>query len=53
MLLPGFGEQVRGITYLSRCIGVQGERFFPRSVGAQERNLWTGSIKNRKCLGRM
>jgi len=21
MLLPGFGEQVRGITCLSRCIG--------------------------------
>jgi len=53
MLLPGFGEQVRGITCLSRCVGAQGERFFPRSVGAQERNLWTGSIKNRKCLGRV
>jgi len=39
MLLPSFGEQVRGITCLSRCVGAQGERFFPRRVGEQERNL--------------
>jgi len=39
MLLPGFGKQVRGITCLSRCVGAQWERFFSRSVGAQERNL--------------
>jgi len=37
--LTGFGERVKGITCLSRCVGAQGERFFPRSVGAQERNL--------------
>jgi len=53
MLLLGFGGQVRGITCLSQCVGAQGERFFPRSIGAPERNLWTRSIKNRKCLGRM
>jgi len=28
MILPGFGEQVGGITCLSRYVGVQGERFF-------------------------
>jgi len=39
MLLPDFGEQVRGITCLSQCVGAQGERFFPRNVGVQERNL--------------
>jgi len=39
MLLLGFGDQVRGITCLSQCVGVKGERFFPSSVGAPERNL--------------
>jgi len=39
MLLPGFGGQVRGITCLSRCVDAQRDRFFPRSVSAQERNL--------------
>jgi len=33
MLLLGFDEHVRGIICLFRCIGVQGDRFFPRSVG--------------------
>jgi len=39
MLLLGFGEQVRGITCLSRCVGAQGEKFFPRSIGAQGKEL--------------
>ncbi|QCE00598.1 hypothetical protein DEO72_LG7g1888 [Vigna unguiculata] len=30
---------VRGITCLSRCVSAQGERFFPRSVGAQGKEL--------------
>jgi len=25
MLLLGFGEQIRGITCISRCVGAQGE----------------------------
>jgi len=53
MLLLGFDEQVMGITCLSRCVGAQGDMFFPWSVGARERNLWTRSIKNRKWLGRV
>jgi len=32
MLLPGFGEQVRGITFLSRCVGAQEERFFQEAL---------------------
>jgi len=30
MFLLGFGEQVRGIIGLSRCVGAQGERFFSK-----------------------
>jgi len=39
MLLLGFGEQVRGITCPSRGVGAQGERFLPRSIGAQGKEL--------------
>jgi len=39
MLLSGFGEQVRGISCLSQCVGAQRVRFFPRSVGAQGKEL--------------
>jgi len=39
MLLLGFGEQVKDITFLSWCVGAQGEMFFPRSVGVQGKEL--------------
>jgi len=55
MLLPGFGEQVRVISFFhSRCVGTQGEEFFPKMRWCiRKKNVKTGSIKNKIYLNRV